>query len=225
MLSIARVRGKGKAGILCSPCNVREHGTGAPGHGGAIEAWKPGAAEYGPSGSEPLAIPFAPMYRVPMRILILLLLLSGTAQAQDRYFGLVVGSLHVGNDNLNNFNPGLSYGKRWERRPGTEWHLEGGVFHNSYNEVSPFVLVGLSTHLITLGRAQIRGGVGTGIGYYRTLAQDLKDDYGIPNIGGYLPLATATLSARLGGTDFRLTTVPPDRDTTAIFNFSIARRF
>ena len=189
------------------------------------KAWKPGAAENGLSDGKPLAIPLSPMYRIPMRILILLLLLSGTAHAQDRYFGLVVGSLHVGNDNLNNFNPGLSYGKRWERRPGTEWHLEGGVFHNSYNEVSPFVLVGVSTHLITLGPAEIRGGVGTGIGYYRTLAQDLKDDYGIPSIGGYLPLATATLSARLGGTDFRLTTVPPDRDTTAIFNFSIARRF
>ncbi|MYK32528.1 MAG: hypothetical protein F4051_12680 [Boseongicola sp. SB0670_bin_30] len=160
-----------------------------------------------------------------MRILILLLLLSGTAHAQDRYFGLVVGSLHVGNDNLNNFNPGLSYGKRWVRRPGTEWHLEGGVFHNSYDEVSPFVLVGLSTHLITFGHTEIRGGIGTGIGYYRTLALDLKDDYGIPNIGGYLPLATATLTARVGGTDFRLTTVPPDRDTTAIFNFSIAHRF
>ncbi|MDE0522178.1 MAG: hypothetical protein OXH79_09515 [Boseongicola sp.] len=189
-------------------------------------AWKLEAGENGLSESEPLAIPSSPMYRVPMRFLILLfLLLSGAVHAQDRYFGLVVGSLHVGNDNLNNFNPGLSYGKRWGRRLGTEWHLEGGVFHNSYDEVSPFVLVGVSTHLITLGRAEIRGGVGTGIGYYRTLAEDLKDDYGIPNIGGYLPLATATLSARFGGTDFRLTTVPPDRDTTAIFNFSIARRF
>ena len=161
-----------------------------------------------------------------MRILILLfLLLTGTAHAQERYLGVVIGSAHIGNDALNNFNPGLSYGMRWERRPGTEWHLEGGVFYNSYNEVSPFVIVGIHIPLFTLGAAEIRGGISTGLGYYRTLAIDLKDDYGIPNIGGYLPLASATLSARVGDTDFRLTTVPPDRDTTAIFNFSIARRF
>lgn len=162
-----------------------------------------------------------------MRILIVLflLLLSGASHAQDRYLGIVLGSVHVGNGNLNNFNPGLSYGKRWVRRSGTEWHLEGGVFYNSYDEVSPFVLVGIYKRLITLGPAEIMGGVGTGIGYYRTLALDLKDDYGIPNIGGFLPLATATLSARIGDTEFRLTTVPPDRDTKAIFNFSIARRF
>ncbi len=161
-----------------------------------------------------------------MRILVFIfLIVSGTAHAQDRYLGVVLGSVHVGNDNLNNFNPGLSYGMRWERSPGTEWQLEGGVFHNSYNEVSPFILVGIYWRLMTLGPAEIVGGVGTGIGYYRTLAVDLKDDYGIPNIGGFLPLATATLSARIGDTDFRLTTVPPDRDTTAIFNFSIARRF
>ncbi len=63
-----------------------------------------------------------------MRIVVILFLLSGSAYAQARYFGLVLGSLHVGNDNLNNFNSRLSYGKCWVRQSNTEWHLEeGGV--------------------------------------------------------------------------------------------------
>ena len=130
-----------------------------------------------------------------LRILILLLL-SGTAHAQGRNLGVVIGSVHIGNEALNNFNPGLGNGMRMGRRTGTEWHLEGGVFHNSYDKVSSFGIVGTHRHLFILGPAKIRGGVSTGLGYDRTLAVGLRDDYGIPYIGGEPPLPSATIFAR-----------------------------
>lgn len=133
-----------------------------------------------------------------LRILILLLP-SGTAHAQKRNLGVVISSVHIGNEALNNFNPGLGNGMRRGCRTGMERHLEGDVFHNCCDEVSPFAIVGTHRHLFIPGPAKIRGEVSTGLGYDRTLAVELKDDYGIPNIGGDLPLPSAKIFCTLRG--------------------------
>lgn len=158
-------------------------------------------------------------------LLCLLLLFPSLAAAQDRYIGVIMGTVHFGNDNLNNFNPGLTFGTRWETRPGLEFHIEGGAFYNSYEEFSPLIMAGVSTDLFSLGNVDIRAGLSGGLGYYPTLAPQLKEDYGIPNINGVIPLAAASLIARIGDTDIRFSLVPPDRETKAVINLSIAQKF
>ena len=156
---------------------------------------------------------------------IALLSLTAAAAAED-YVGIYLGSQHFGNDDLNNVNPGLTYGRRWDTaRDGVELHLEGGIFYNSYNEVSPIVLAGISTRIAELGPGEIRIGASAGTAYYPTLADDLEEEYGIPNAGGFIPMVAATASWRIDRTEIRITTVPPGTDTMAIVNASIAFAF
>lgn len=157
---------------------------------------------------------------------LIALLLPTLAAAQDRthYVGLVAGTAHVGNDTLNDINPGLSFGVRWGT-PTLEYHVEGGVFYNSYEEVAPFVIAGISTHLFHLGAVEIRGGVSTGLGYYKELSPILEEEYGIPNFAGYIPLAMATITMRYEELDVRITTIPPNPDTKAVLNLSFAYSF
>ena len=153
------------------------------------------------------------------------LALSGAARAET-YGAVFFASKHFGNTQLNNFNPGLTIGKRWPiGRKETEVHAETGVFYNSYEEVSPIFMLGVSTAILPIGGGNLRAGASVGTAYYDTLATSLKDTYGIPNVFGFIPVVALTASYRVGGIEYRFTTVPPDTDTTAIVNFSVATRF
>lgn len=161
--------------------------------------------------------------------LFLTLAAASMAQAQDsqRYAAVVLGSVHFGVD-LNDFNPGLLVGNRWQADgSGFAYSIEGGVFYNSYEEVSPIVMGGVSHHIARLGRADLRGGVGLGIAYYGELAEIYRRDYDIPTLGGFIPLAVASLSLRDTRNDrveYRLTALPGNQAIGAL-NFSIAFDF
>ena len=168
------------------------------------------------------------MFR-PLISTVLFCLLPGVTQAQDtqRYATLVLGSVHFGVD-LNDVNPGLLIGNRWSRADGGfEYHLEGGVFYNSYEEVSPIVMGGISHKLTTLGRVDLRGGVSVGTAYYGTLAPTLERDYGIPNAGGFIPLVAANLAlrdTRHENVEYRFTALPGE-GAVGVLNLSIAFDF
>jgi hypothetical protein len=148
------------------------------------------------------------------------------AQDSGHYFSFILGSEHVGNDHLNNINPGITLGYRWKTsRPGVEWHIEGGVFYNSYEEISPILIGGVSTSVAEIAGGDLRIGLSAGTAYYAELAPTLKQNHGIPNIGGYIPIVGITAAWRKDEWDYRLTTVPAGVDTKAILNFSIARRY
>ncbi|WP_027234169.1 hypothetical protein [Leisingera caerulea] len=145
---------------------------------------------------------------------------------EGRYLGVIIGSEHFGNDSLNDFNPGLTLGKRWDARwDSGEYHVEGGVFYNSYEEASPLLLAGVSTRLVRAGRGEIRVGASAGIAYYDELSGSLKDRYGLPSVGGFIPVAVLGASYRISPVEIRLTTLPPDTDTEAVLNLSIAFDF
>ena len=143
------------------------------------------------------------------------------------YVAFLAGSWHVGNDDLNNVTPGITFGRRgaMPQGPDIEWHVEGGVFFNSYREVAPILLAGLSRDVGAFGPGRLRLGASVGTAYYRALSRDLKADYGIPNLGGFIPVVAATAALRLDTTDIRLSVVPPGEDTIAIFNLSLSQRF
>lgn len=144
----------------------------------------------------------------------------------DSYIGIILGSAHVGHGHLNDVNPGVTFGRIWPlRNPRLAWFAEAGVFRNSYRETSPLALIGLRYDLGSLGPAEFYLGAAAGLGYYRELSRSLKDDYGIPNVAGYIPLATLSLTAQVGQVEYRLTTVPAGRDVKAIFNLSVAIHF
>ena len=151
----------------------------------------------------------------------------GSAQDHAAYVGFLAGSWHVGNDDLNNATPGITFGRRGPvpQAPDTEWHVEGGVFFNSYREVAPILLAGLSRDVGDFGPGRLRLGVSAGTAYYRALSRDLKADYGIPNLGGFIPVVAATAALRIDRTDVRLSLVPPGENTIAIFNLSVSQPF
>jgi hypothetical protein len=157
-----------------------------------------------------------------------LLAIAAPSQAQEtqRYGALVLGSVHFGAD-LNDVNPGFLLGQRWERgTEGFEFHLEGGVFYNSYHEVAPIVMGGVSHRLVEVGRFDLRGGLSLGTAYYGTLAPSLESNYGIPNIEGFIPLAAASLSLRdtRVPVEYRFTALPGDVGVGAV-NLSVAFEF
>lgn len=160
-------------------------------------------------------------------LLFLVLATLGTpVVAQERYLGAFLGSKHFGNDFLNNNTPGLTLGYRWPgERADIEWFAEGGVFYNSYEEVSPIALFGVSTSIAQVRSVDIRAGIAIGIARYDELSVRLKDRYGIPNIDGFIPIVAASLALRRGPNEIRFTAVPPDTDTDFILNLSITRAF
>lgn len=165
--------------------------------------------------------------RIPTFLSLFLILFGLAAQAESkRYVALVIGTEHFGTDDFNDNTPGLTYGKRWDgKRAGTEWFIEGGVFYNSYEEVSPIALYGTSTSLVQLGSFDIRAGVAVGTGYYGELSERLKARYNIPNIGGFIPLVAANVSVHNGPHAVRFTTLPVDEDVDFLLNLSYAYSF
>jgi len=150
----------------------------------------------------------------------------GPADAADKYVSLILGSKHFGNDELNDNTPGLTYGNRWAgKRENTEWFLEGGVFYNSYEEVSPIALFGTSMSVGSIGSADVRIGAAVGVAYYDELSKRLKDRYGLPNLNGFIPIVAASIAVREGSNEVRLTALPPDKDTGFVVNLSYARSF
>jgi len=151
---------------------------------------------------------------------------ASTASAQDRYVSALIGTKHFGTDALNNITPGVTFGKRWEgKRAGSEWFAEAGVFYNSYEEVSPIALFGTSTKIGRVGETEVRAGVAIGTAYYKELSGRLEDRYGIPNLGGFIPMAVASIAFRNGLNELRLSVVPPDDDAKLILNISASRSF
>lgn len=150
-----------------------------------------------------------------------------SAQEPAGYVAFLAGSWHVGNDDLNNVTPGITFGRRGPlpQVPDIEWHVEGGVFFNSYREVSPILLGGVSRDVGAVGAGRLRLGASAGTAYYRGLSRDLKADYGIPNLGGFIPVVAATAALRFDTMDVRLSVVPPGENTVAIFNLSLSQPF
>ena len=159
-----------------------------------------------------------------MRTLALFLALAAPAGAQD-YGVLVIGSEHVGDDTLNDFNPGLGFGRRFDGPMGLEANVEGGVFYNSYEEIAPYALYGLSGAVAQIGGSEIRLGGFAGLFRYKELSVIFERDYGIPTIGGVIPLVGLTGSVRTGRTDVRISALPPGGGVDAVLNLSIAREF
>lgn len=148
------------------------------------------------------------------------------AAAAERYVAAILASWHIGDDSLNDVTPGIALGWRWAAaRWPVEYHVEGGVFYNSYEEVSPLLIAGVSGRVARLGAGELRLGASAGIARYEALSADLEDRYGIPNVDGYIPIALATAEYRLRDTSVRLTAAPPGEGVTAILNLSLARRF
>jgi hypothetical protein len=156
-----------------------------------------------------------------------LLLGASAARADvDRYVGFIYGSAHIGSNTLNGVNPGLTYGLRWPTaNPRYDWFAEGGVFFNSYRETSPLALFGVSTVVGRVAGVTWRAGAAVGTAYYKRLSVGLKANYGIPNLGGFIPMAALSLSGQVGRTEVRLTTVPAAGDVKAIVNLSVAWHF
>ncbi|SDF31574.1 hypothetical protein [Limimaricola pyoseonensis] len=165
--------------------------------------------------------------RPPLALLLICVLLPGSAAAQAVDYGAVyLRSWHLGTDTLNDATPGLAFGRRWAAgESGRELHLEGGVFLNSYDEISPLLLGGVSWPFAEAGPGTLRIGASLGAARYESRARQLRADYAIPDLGGFLPLAALSASYRIGRTDLRLTTVPPGEGVTAVFNFSLSRAF
>ncbi len=156
----------------------------------------------------------------------ILALTVGQASAGDRegYLTVVLGSVHFDAE-LNDFNPGILVGTRWILDSlGREYHLEGGIFYNSYEEASPIIMWGLSQTLFETGSLEVRGGISFGTGFYGKLAPHLKLEYSIPNMGGFIPLAAATLSVRVDNVEYRFSVLPGD-DAFGALNLSVATRF
>ena len=162
-------------------------------------------------------------------LLIFGLLLPQPAPAEDGdvYLGGSMLSHHLGNDALNNFNPGLTLGYRFEVDAWlNEGFVEGGVFHNSYNETAPVLTTGASRKLAQIGPdTELRAGIMVGIAYYGELSVSLKKEFGVPNVEGFIPIAGLAATIRHGAVEGRLTTVPPGTDVGGILNFSMAYRF
>ncbi|CUH09699.1 hypothetical protein JSE7799_00114 [Jannaschia seosinensis] len=149
------------------------------------------------------------------------------AQADTRYIGVFVGSLHVGSDAYNNVNPGLTYGMRRTIGQGaTEWHAEGGVFYNSYEEISPIAVIGLSTGVAEIGPGTFRMGASFGTAYYGDLVDiyEAQDEL-LPNIGGFVPIGILTGAYRTGRMEYRLNVLPYGEDVDGVVNFSVAVTF
>lgn len=161
------------------------------------------------------------------RLLVLLLCFASPALAEDRYYvGVMFGSQHVGSDEFNDFNPGLTFGRRRSLGDGgVEWHIEGGVFYNSYREISPILVTGLSTPLAQIGPGELRLGASVGTAYYRELSDILERENDFPNVAGFLPIAAITTSYRVDKIDYRMSILPYGQDVKAVLNFSIAAQF
>ena len=153
--------------------------------------------------------------------------IAAPAQAEPVSYGAAyIRSWHIGSDALNNTTPGLAIGRRWPSAVTSfEHHVEGGVFWNSYEEVSPILLGGVSWQVAEIGFGALRLGGSVGTARYEEQSKYLEEVYGIPNIGGFIPIVALTASYRVGRTDIRLTTVPPDTGVTAILNLSVVREF
>ena len=154
------------------------------------------------------------------------LLLCGPAQA-DPYLGLMLGSAHIGNDELNGFSPGLSLGGRGPLAGGGELAVEGGVFWNSYEEVAPFLAYAATHEVIEVTRdVALRAGPLVAFARYATLAPRLERRYGIPNVEGFIPVAGLMTQIRYRDTtDLRIITVPPGDDADLILAVTLAFGF
>jgi hypothetical protein len=161
----------------------------------------------------------------PICLAVALTVAPAAAEPVD-YGVAYLHSWHIGPADLNDNTPGIGFGRRWQaQRPALEYHLEGGVFWNSYEEVSPLVLAGLTMQVAEIGPGSLRAGASLGVARYADLSVELEEIYGIPNIEGFIPIAALTASYRVNAYDVRLTTVPPGADVDAIFNLSVARAF
>jgi hypothetical protein len=150
---------------------------------------------------------------------------TGVAAEEGSYWGMIVGSAHGGGD-LNNFNPGLTYGRKWGlTNPAYEGFIEGGVFYNSYEEISPIMTAGITRRLGEISSHEVRGGIAVGFARYAKLAPSLERDYGIPNIGGFVPIALGSVILRGDGRDYRVSVLPADRDIKYVINFSVTFDF
>jgi hypothetical protein len=158
---------------------------------------------------------------------LILSTIAASASAEPVTYGAAyLHSWHIGTDELNDNTPGLAIGRRWPSKAGSrELHVEGGVFWNSYEEIALILQGGVSWQLAEIGPGALRLGASAGTARYEEQSKRLEDAYGIPNLGGFIPIVAVTATYRVGATGIRLTSVPPDTDVTAIFNLSVAHEF
>ncbi|WP_299814187.1 hypothetical protein [uncultured Jannaschia sp.] len=162
-----------------------------------------------------------------IRLALALLALPVPASAGERYLGIILGSEHFGSDAYNDINPGLTLGSRWPLERGlTEAHAEAGVFYNSYEEVSPIAVVGLSRQVARLGPGAVRIGGSVGLAYYKELSEILEDRHGIPNVGGFIPMGFVSGTYRTDRVEVRLNVLPyMSDDVDSVLNLSLAIPF
>ncbi len=145
--------------------------------------------------------------------------------ASVRYAVLFVGSAHVGDADLEGFNPGLGIG--W-RRP-TDWcdqcesAFEMGVFRNSYEEIAPYLASTLSREVWrSAGGMQARVGVLGGLARYAELAPRLRREHGIPTLGDVVPVVGVVAGLRwTDGAELRVKLVPPGADVDLVVAASV----
>lgn len=170
-----------------------------------------------------------PMDHAPrpgLAALIFMTIAAPVAAEPVTYGAAYLHSWHIGTDELNDNTPGLALGRRWtSATTNLEHHVEGGVFWNSYEEISPILLGGVSWQLAEIGPGALRFGGSAGTARYEEQSMRLKDAYGVPNLGGFIPIVAVNASYRVGRTDLRITAVPPDVDVDAILNLSVAHEF
>lgn len=161
------------------------------------------------------------------RLMLCLALAAAPAAAEpETYMGVVLGSRHFGGTGFNDVNPGLTWGRRWPVGAGRwERHVEAGVFYNSYREVSPIAVAGLSTRVARVGPGEVRVGLSVGTAYYEDLSRQLERDYGVPNVAGFIPIGLATVTYRLDRAEWRLSLLPVQDDVDAVVNLSVAVPF
>lgn len=148
------------------------------------------------------------------------------AEPQD-YIGLTLASEHFGEDSLNEFNPGLTYGRRWSSGERAELFLEGGLVLNSYDELGPLLVGGVNWRALRTGRdAEVRLGLFAGTAYYDELSEELEEDHGIPNFQGMIPIVGVSATWRIGRTSIRLSGLPvSDEDLDGVVALSLAYAF
>ena len=127
------------------------------------------------------------------------LFLSAAPSLADGGFGILIGnSKHGEGSTLNDETPGAGFGYRWDtRHERLEFNTQAFVFQNSYEEISPSLMVGASYEFLELGPVSFHAGLSIGTARYEKLSswKNLQSD--IPDWNGYIPAALLSVETRV----------------------------
>lgn len=107
-----------------------------------------------------------------------------------------IASLHVSDQEFEEFNPGLGLGADYAIAGGWEAGGEAGVFRNSFGERSVYGLGHVTAEILRLGeKTELRAGLFAGLAEYSHLA-DEAEAAGLPAFGDIIPLGGAMIQLR-----------------------------